>query len=529
MAQSFTESMKTGTEQLFLPSQIKSTIVNTWFNLLRSSLSIEISDNELLSWLNIFLESFFEELNNELDENPKKDMVDIIVSLQKAGLSSSDLIETILLFSSAIRSVEISHMQAPLGDEISTNKPLSILANRVIADKLAYLLDRADEAQSQSQDRMTSLLRLAKECSSSLNLQKVLQSISQEIIQALDAQAVNSFLFPDRSMNGHYYLLNNFSLIGYKVPDPPELFTLQALQQGKPITCYDAALDPLTDKKTVEFFGLKSLMAFPIISRGKTIAAGLIVMKDYHHFTQREIDLVMGIANSGAIAVENARNHENSLQTAIAQERNFLAREIHDRMAQNLAVIKINLNLLMMENSENSDNEKLLEIKTLVDETSQDMRDAIYGLRLFSNSEYSSFEDFKDYIVSFGTHRNIIVQYNFDETDLQQLSGEAVLQIGRIIEEAVVNSCKHSKAKNIWINSQFDEGRVGITIEDDGIGINLKTNTGPADGHFGLKIMEERAGSIGGKLEIKRSVKGGTLVSLIIPIGMINQYEQPTP
>ncbi len=526
MALPFTGSVKSGMEQLFLTSQIKNTIVKIWFDLIRASLTIEMSDKELLTRLRIILETFVDEVNKEWDENSIKEAENLLFSLQKEGFSNSDLIEIILLFSNAIRFVEVSNPQEFQGSEISNSKPLSLLANQTISKKLAILFNQAVAVQKQSQERTATLLRVAKACSSSLNLETVLQTISDEIIQALDAYALNSFLFSDRFLNGNYYLLNHFSPIGYNVPDPPEPFTLEVLQRGIPITCYDAALDPRTDKKTVEFFGLKSLMAFPLISKGKTIAAGLIVMKDYHHFTQEEVDFVMGIANTGALAVENARVHEKSIQIAIAQERSLLAREIHDRMAQNLVGIKINLNLFLMENLENSDNEKLMEIKALIDETSKDLRDAIHGLRSLSDTDYCSvLNEFKSHILSYGAHRDINIHFNFDETDVQQLSGQEFLQIGRIIEEAVVNACKHSNAKHIWINSEIKEGMVLITIEDDGIGINLKNRPGTADGHFGLKIMEERAVSVGGHFAISRRLEGGTSVSIIIPNEVINQNE----
>lgn len=235
--------------------------------------------------------------------------------------------------------------------------------------------------------RSATLLRVTKAANSSLELDKVLQAISDEIINALNALACNSYLFPDKLKYGQYYLLGEYQKV--MMFPTPELFGLDALQRGEPVFCYDAATDPRTDKKTVEF-KLKSLMAFPLISNGKTIAAGLIVMKDYHHFTQDEVDLVMAIANSAAMAVENARLYDTQIQLTIAQERNMLAQELHDRIAQNLAIVKLNLNAILQHKPEQTIKGIVEESKILVDETYQELRDAILGLRCLPSSTVTS-------------------------------------------------------------------------------------------------------------------------------------------
>ena len=365
--------------------------------------------------------------------------------------------------------------------------------------------------------RSATLLRVTKAANSSLELDKVLQAISDEIINALNALACNSYLFPDKLKYGQYYLLGGVPE-GYDVPDPPELFGLDALQRGEPVFCYDAATDPRTDKKTVEFFKLKSLMAFPLISNGKTIAAGLIVMKDYHHFTQDEVDLVMAIANSAAMAVENARLYDTQIQLTIAQERNMLAQELHDRIAQNLAIVKLNLNAILQHKPEQTIKGIVEESKILVDETYQELRDAILGLRCLPSSTVNSLEDVREYLTTYGAHHELDIQFLVNDRDFREINAEAVLQIGRIIDEAVVNSCKHASADHVWISSGVDKERFWVSVEDDGVGIDWDKVNHLQDDHFGIKIMKERAESAGGHLTIEDRDAGGTRVILEIPI-----------
>lgn len=378
------------------------------------------------------------------------------------------------------------------------------------------------EKQKKEFNTISTLLRVTKAASSSLDLEKVLQVISSEIVQALHARACNSFLFPEKSRIGNYYLLDVMPN-EYIVPDPPEPFMLAALESGEPVICYDPALDPRTDKKTVEFFGLKSLLAFPLISKGKPIAAGLVVMDDYHHFTQAEIDLVMAIANSGALAVENARYHDTKVQLATSQERNLLAQELHDRIAQNLAVVKINLNSALMNDPDPPLLEPIQESKTLVDETYQDVRDAILGLRCLPKSISGSMEEVHDYLITYGAHHNLEIQFLVNERDFQVLDTEAVLQISRIVDEAVMNSCRHAKASTVWIRSGLKVQMFWLSVEDDGIGIDWEQVNRFRDEHFGLSIMQERARSVGGSLTITDRIGGGTCVTFEMITGVDNQ------
>lgn len=266
-------------------------------------------------------------------------------------------------------------------------------------------------------------------------------------------------------------------------------------------------------------FGLTSLMSFPIISNGKTLASGLIAMKDYHHFTQDEIDLVMGIASSAALAVENARFHETSMQLAIAQERNRLAREMHDNLAQALGVIKLDINGLLLTDQYEHTHAKLREIKAVVDETYTELRDTIFGLWAINETDTHFLDNFKDYLATFGAHNRLEIQISLTEEHITVLSREALSQVGRILEEALSNVRKHSHARRVWINGGKQENRVWITVEDDGVGLDVNRIDGWRQGHFGLQVMAERAAGVGGSLSVEKRSEGGTCIRLELPYG----------
>ena len=429
----------------------------------------------------------------------------LLSNFQSRGGQLNDFFIAMLQFDNALRGCEL------IGDMAE----LDTLRQLVLVDFSTQMVDffrDAIERQNKEISSTATLLRVTTAASSSLDLEKVLQVISNELVQALDARACNSFLFTERSKIGNYYLLDVMPN-EYIVPDPPEPFMLEALETGQPVICYDPALDPRTDKKTVEFFDLKSLLAFPLISKGKPIAAGLLVMNDYHHFTQEEIDLVMTIANAGALAVENARYHETQMQLGIAQERNLLAQELHDRIAQSLAVVKLNLNSALLVLNKPDVIEKINESKQLVDDVYQDVRDAILGLRCLPKSVSGSMEEMRDYLATFGAHHEMDVQFLANERDFQVLDCEAILQVGRIIDEAVVNSSKHASAEHVWVRSGLTDNMFWLMIEDDGVGIDWEKLKLMQGDHFGLQIMRERAVTAGGHLTITDRAEGGTRVT----------------
>jgi signal transduction histidine kinase len=91
------------------------------------------------------------------------------------------------------------------------------------------------------------------------------------------------------------------------------------------------------------------------------------------------------------------------------------------------------------------------------------------------------------------------------------------MQIFRIVQEALTNARKHSKAHNVQVKFESEDGRVLVVIQDDGHGFspdNLEIVYGQ---HFGLQFMQERAGQLGGMLQVQSTPGKGTQVMLEVP------------
>ncbi len=349
-------------------------------------------------------------------------------------------------------------------------------------------------------------------------MEEVLYSISQEIINATGAWGCNSFLFPERSKHGYYYLIEPEPSPEYKVPDPPDLFTREALETAKPVFAEDVMADPRTDKRTMRFFGIKSALAFPLVFHGSAVAAGFMCFDERRHMTDEEIEIVMAIAGTGAMAVANLKMHQSAVQLAVAQERNRLAKEMHDDACQSLAAVKMNLNtLLLTEELPDRTVEKIRDVMHLVDDSYDDLRDTIHSFRTAGIAGEEFVASFKDYTEAYEDRHDIEVDYKLSEFDIMRLSQSALLQTSRILGEALANVRKHASASRVRIESRVRADCVVIEVEDDGIGFDTEELESRRQGHFGLSIMEERARDAGGSLSVLSIEPHGTIVRFTIP------------
>jgi signal transduction histidine kinase len=506
------EIQQTQRECLTLLRRDRDAILLAWQKQVEAAAILPFYDAALQTWLSRYLDAFIQETDEDQVRASDEVFCQFAGAVTSAGAPVAAATETMLWLSHAVETLRSAGHRGDVRQDC-----LSGLIMRRMAHNLTSFVENLAKESDRRQARTDTLLRVAKAASSSLDLDKVLHIIADEITQALDTASCNSFLFRESPRSGHYILLDSDPESDYHVPDPPELFGMDALTKGEPVICYDAALDPRTDKETVRYFGLTSLMAFPLISNGKTIASGLVVMKDYHHFTQDEIDLVMGIASSTAVAMENARLFEATKQLAIMEERNRLSLEMHDNLAQSLAVIKLDINALLAASDAGLAQRTLQEMKALVDETYTELRDSIFGLRAINESDTSFLDNFKNYLETFGIHSNLSIECSLNEREINLLSKEAVLQVGRILEEALSNVRKHAQAERVWIKSGQAGEQVWITVEDDGIGLEASQHNQNRTGHFGLKVMAERAAGVGGCCSVSPRQPAGTCVKLIIP------------
>jgi ligand-binding sensor domain-containing protein/signal transduction histidine kinase len=212
-------------------------------------------------------------------------------------------------------------------------------------------------------------------------------------------------------------------------------------------------------------------------------------------------------------------NHVRRQFKAVIAERNRIAREIHDTLAQGFVGVSVQLELAqrLMSTSLDSAREVLRRAQELVQEGLFEARRSIWDLR----SETGSDEDLPSKLSK--AVRQSVQNRELDVTievtgayrPLPEKIESEVVRIGR---EAVMNVVRHAKATRLDVSLAFDASKAQMTICDDGQGFVPSDCRDGADGHFGLRGMRERAEGIHAKLSVNTAAGRGTQVLLELPL-----------
>lgn len=221
------------------------------------------------------------------------------------------------------------------------------------------------------------------------------------------------------------------------------------------------------------------------------------------------------------IMVERLREHEEQLKRlATLEERERLAQELHDHLAQSIALLHLKLSeaesVFTSEESKKPP-ETLKEMRKIVNSAYGDVRQAILGLRTMVSKELGFVPTLTEYLHEFSEMRKMPVDLKIPNSEAIRFSPQVEIQIIRIIHEALTNVFKHAHASKASV--QFERnGNFGILIvEDNGKGFVVEEGVAKKF-HFGLQTMKERAEGVGGKLIIQSAPGKGTKLTVHLPI-----------
>ncbi|WP_027338935.1 sensor histidine kinase [Halonatronum saccharophilum] len=214
---------------------------------------------------------------------------------------------------------------------------------------------------------------------------------------------------------------------------------------------------------------------------------------------------------------EALRLEKENKKLAVLEERNRIARELHDSVSQNLFGINLQLNTL--EGFLDIDIKKSKEViklsKEMVEEVQTEMRLMIYELRPNNLEDKDFFVAVEDLINLYRGRYNLDIKPSL-KGDEQLLSYKVKLALYRIIQESLNNVIKHAKATKVNINLIILRPESAkLMIKDNGQGFDIEQLKNKA-GHLGLKGVEERVEEVTGKFEINSKLGEGTIIKVII-------------
>jgi len=230
-----------------------------------------------------------------------------------------------------------------------------------------------------------------------------------------------------------------------------------------------------------------------------------------------ERSLLEALSSHLASGMENLRLTSFEKEAAVSQERHLLARELHDSIAQSLAFLKIQVQLMrdaLQSGNPVEINQVLEEIDTGVRESYGDVRELLLHFRTRTNTE-----DIEPALAT--TLRKFEHQSGLKTSLLMQgqgmpLSPDLQIQALHIVQEALSNVRKHARASQVWLDVQ-QQPSWRFEVRDDGMGFMTK-NDELDETHVGLRIMAERAQRIGAQLEVISTPGHGSSIILTLPL-----------
>lgn len=380
----------------------------------------------------------------------------------------------------------------------------------------------SDADQLQRRNRELSILNtIANALNSSVDLDQTLQTTLAQVVELLDLQTGWIWLLHKSTDEAYLAAAQNL---------PPALAHNPATMEGS-CYCLDTYragdLEGAANVNVVTCSRLKWLLegtgglryhaSIPLYAQAKKLGVLNVASTNWRELSPDDLRLLHTVGDLLSIAIERARLFAQSVQIGAVEERNRLAREIHDTLAQGLTAIALHL--------ESAD--ALLEVNPQnLSRAQQAVQKALALTRMNLEEARRSVLDLRAAPLEGRTLMQALTAL-VDETDWQfqirfAVTGSsqplpARVEVGlyRMVQEALTNIARHAAAHDVTINLIAMPDQVRCVITDDGCGFELAAV--PHE-HYGLIGLNERARLLGGHMTVHTSSGAGTQVELVVPL-----------
>jgi len=378
--------------------------------------------------------------------------------------------------------------------------------------------ERTRRAQHRS-EQLRAIYEVRRRISSILSLDELLPYVVNSLQKTFDYYCVNTLLLDRASGDlvlkagaGRY---EGGTLVGRHVK-PAEGIAGRVVQTGEPLLANDVTREPRY-LFVPELPDTRSELAVPI--RIGTDILGVLDIQSARLDAFHEMDLLTAqtIADEVANAYENARLYRETRDMAVLEERNRMAREIHDTLAQGFTGIVLQLEAaeqaLEGKNPERAQ-EHFDRARSLARESLSEARRSVWSLRPQALEQLPLIDTLRQETENFTRDSGVKASFT-TSGESYPLPSEVEPALLRICQESLTNVRKHANASEVEVNLAFKKGLVGMNIRDDGVGFDAEA---PTTGTLGLTGMRERARLLGGTLTLQSQKGKGTLVKASIPI-----------
>lgn len=260
------------------------------------------------------------------------------------------------------------------------------------------------------------------------------------------------------------------------------------------------------------------MIAVPLKYRGKTLGIYNLFVNNSEFVERDDLNgLLTSIGQHLGVAVAKSQLENETQRLVLMEERRFLSHELHDSLAQTLASLRFQVSILnetLEQNKNTQAQQELDRLKKGLEKANSDLREMLSHFRTPMDAR-GLIPALQDMSLQLQKDTGISVYFQ-DETDEQSIPPNNEVQVLHIVQEALSNIRKHSKAQNVRLMLKVDSDNTWhALIEDDGIGIRKAKPASKPGENIGLSIMHERTNHLKGKLNIESEDGEGTRLELI--------------
>jgi len=257
-----------------------------------------------------------------------------------------------------------------------------------------------------------------------------------------------------------------------------------------------------------------ALLGLPLAVKGERYGVLSLYYRDAREFTEDEVALAQAFADQTALAIENARLREQAEQAAAIEQRQWLARELHDAVTQTLFSASLIAEVVpeIWDADPEEARRRLDQLRTLTRGALAEMRMLLVELRPGVLSELSLTDLLHQLADAAAGTTGATVDVRFEGPGPLRLPANVQVALYRIAQEALNNIAKHARANAVSLELDHQpDGQIVLRIRDDGQGFDTSRSE---PGHLGLSIMCERALDIGALLKMDSNLGKGTSITV---------------
>ena len=373
---------------------------------------------------------------------------------------------------------------------------------------------------TQLDPQLNALSEATRAITSELSLEQVLQKIAQV------ARDLIKVKYAALGVHDGHGTLSRFITAGLDPAQQSDIKPLPTghsllgvfLRQGQSLIVNNIANHPASVGVPNRHPVMHSLLGVPIFSKDKLLGALYLTDKqDGSEFTKADQQLVEMLAIHAAIAIENARLYEQTQRLAVLEERDRIARDLHDGIIQSIYAVGLSLDNAKL--SISATNQPALEqidvsMKRLA-HVINDIRNYIFDLHPQALKDKGLYARLQGLIKELRVNTTLNIQADIAPDINIYLSELQASHVFHIAHEALSNAARHAKARTVTIDLSQKEGTVTLKVKDDGTGFEVPEKI--KHGHHGLANMKTRAAALGANLDIEsNSRQTGTCVTLTL-------------